>query len=166
MYVLRQINATMVQGATTAEASTPDLRVQIADMNPRYIMQLAASGKLSWGQAALAATSALSIPLPQAYVTTNNLHVVFTSDQTVEFNTTGGVATSHIMVRAGLNQVGSLVQCGPVATMSLTGHPTLTANVEWFLFELPLILTTAGWRDGSLATGVAGPSGWPITGGV
>jgi hypothetical protein len=157
MYVLRQLGSTMLIGAETSEAATPDLRHQIVDLNPRYIMQLSASGKLLWGQAQVAAAGTLSVPLPQAYVTTNNLHVVFTTDQTLELSTTGGAGASSVMVRAGLNQLGVLTQCGPITALSLIGHPTLVANVEWFLFELPAITTVAGWRDGSLATGVATP---------
>lgn len=157
MYILRQLGLTMLVGAETSMATTPDLRHQIVDVNPRYILQLAASGKVSWGQNALAANGSLSIPLPQVYVTTNLLHMVFTSDQTVKLSTTGGVGASSVMVRAGLNQVGTLTQSGIVTAITVAGNTTNTANVEWFLFELPNILSVNGWLSGSLATGTQQP---------
>lgn len=157
LYVLRQLGSTLLTGAETSEAATPDVRHQITDVNPRYILQLAASGKISWGQTALAANGSLSLPLPQTYVVTNNLHMAFTSDQIVKVATTGVNGTSAVMIRAGINQVGVLTQCGPVASITVTGNTISTANLEWFLFELPNILSVTGWRDGSLATGTQAP---------
>lgn len=159
MYLLRQMGSTLVAGAQTSEAATPDLRHQIVDMNPRYIMQLLAPGKYSWGQGIAAGGAGFSIQVPQNYVNTNLLHVVITTDQNADISIPYG-STSVIAVRAGLNQVGVLSQCG-IVTGAITVTPpssiTAAANVEWFLFELPNILSVNGWRDGSLATGTQQP---------
>lgn len=157
MYVLRQLGSTILPGNDASQAYSTDIRQQIVDVNPSYILEMAGNGKVSWGQQALAATTTLSIQLPQNYVTTNNLHVVFTSDQTVKFSTTGGVGSSSVLVVSGASQVGCLTQCGPVTAITITGNATQTANIEWFLFELPNILVNAGWRNGSITVGTAGP---------
>ncbi len=159
MYILRQLDSSTLAGADVAsEALTNDQRQQIVDVNPRYILQLAGDGKFSSDFTQIAGSgTTFSVPLPQKYVTTNYLHVCLTSDQTIMVSTTGANGASDVMVRAGINQVGVLTQCGPVTAITLTNPGATAANIEWFLFELPNVLSVNGWRDGSMATGTISP---------
>lgn len=158
MLILRQLDSSTLLGADALEDLTNDQRQQIVDVNPRYIMQLAGDGKFSSDYTQVAGSGAtFAVPLPQNYVTTNFLHVCLTSDQTVMVTTAGANGNSNVMVYAGLNQVGVLTQCGPITSLTITNPGTTTANLEWFLFELPNILSVNGWRDGSISTGVQSP---------
>lgn len=158
MFVLRQINMQMEAGAQIAsEALSNDVRSQFTDMPARCIMELAGDGKFSSDYTQVAASGSFALPLPQNYVTTNLLHIMLTSDQTVQVTITGGPATSNVMLRAGANQVGVLVQCGTVTGITVANTSANTANLEWFLFELPNILVNAGWRDAALVTGLVAP---------
>lgn len=159
MYVLRQLGSTMLEGVETSIAASTDVRHQISDVNPRYIQQLAAPGKVIWGQATVAAAGTLALPLPQAYVNTNPLHIVFTCDFTAGLVIVANGITSNVTVRAGLNQLGVFTQCGAgVTAISIVVATGATAaDCEFFMYELPAILTVAGWRDGSLATGTQQP---------
>lgn len=159
MYILRQLDSSTLLGADANEALTNDQRQQIVDVNPRYILALAGDGKFSSDYTQVAGSGAtFSVPLPQNYVNTNFLHVCLTSDQTIMITIIGGISSSNkTMVFAGENQVGVFVQCGAMETLTITNPGTVTANIEWFLFELPNILSVSGWRDGPLATGTLAP---------
>jgi hypothetical protein len=157
MFILRQLDSATQLGADSSESLTNDYRQQITDVNPRYLLQLSGNGKFSSDYTQVAASGTFSIPLPQKYVTTNNLHMCLTSDKTIQITTAGANGTSDIMLRAGTNQIGVLTQCGPVTSITITNSSASTANIEWFLFELPNVAANAGWRDGSLATGVLSP---------
>lgn len=158
MYILRQLDSSTLTGADASEALSNDQRQQIVDVNPRYILQLSGDGKFSSDYTQVAGSGAtFAVPLPQKYVTTNNLHICLTSDQTIMVTTAGANGASNVMVRAGTNQVGVLTQCGPVTSITITNPQTTTANIEWFLFELPNVLSVDGWRDGSMSTGTIAP---------
>lgn len=159
MQLLRQLGAQVAAGALTALSQTNDYADQVVDVPSRMIMQLAASGKMSRGFGQVAAAGIFAIPLPQAYVTTNMLHVAFATDQTLKLAWVDASGTRTAMVRAGLaaDQPGLLVFCGAVTSLTITNSAAVAANVEWLLFELPAITTNAGWRDGSLATGLSAP---------
>ncbi len=158
MYILRQLDSSTLTGADIAsEALTNDQRQQIVDVNPRYLLTLSGDGKFSSDYTQIAASGVFDVPLPQSYVTTNNLHLCLTSDQTIQVATTGANRNSTVMGRAGLNQGGGLTQCGPVTSITITNPQAVAANVEYFMFELPNVLSVAGWRDGALATGTTSP---------
>lgn len=159
MFVLRQIASAVAAGAKTALAAADQVVNQVVDVSSRMIMALLGPGKVSADFTQVAATVTFNIPLPQAYVTTNMLHVSLASDQTVEVSWTIGGVVQNAMIRAGLatDQNGVLVFCGPVTALSVKNPQAVAANVEWLLFELPAIGTVAGWRDGSLATGLTAP---------
>lgn len=159
MYILRQLDSSTLLGADANEALTNDQRQQIVDVNPRYILALAGDGKFSSDYTQVAGSGAtFSVPLPQNYVNTNFLHVCLTSDQTIMVTTAGGIGASNTMIFAGTDgQLGVLAQCGIVTSLTITNPGTTAANIEWFMFELPNILSVNGWRDGPLATGTLAP---------
>lgn len=159
MYILRQIDSTTLAGAQSSEAMSNDQRQQIADMNPRYVMQLAGDGQFSSDFTQIAGSGATyNVPLPLNYTAGQMLHICLTTDQTIMITTTGGpFGTSNTMIYAGTSSPGILVQCGVITSLTITNPGATAANVEWFMFQLPNILVNAGWKDGSLATGLIAP---------
>lgn len=154
MLALRQLAAVLADGAVSDMSSVGDFHYRLVDVNPRMVMKLTDDGRVSTGLTQVASGGGTyTIPLPQSYVNTNQLYVLLTSDQTVKLTLTTPSLTSNALIRAGLNQVGIVALCDLVNSLVITNAGGTAANVEWFLFELPAITTTAGWRDGSLALG-------------
>lgn len=159
MQALRQISASVASGAITQLCQTNDYAHQIVDVPSRMVLQLADEGKLSSAFTQVAAAGTFTIPLPQNYDQTKNLLVAFATDKTLKLAWTDTGGTRTAMVRAGLasDQPGLVVFCGPISALVVTNSAAATATVEWLLLELPDVTKNAGWRDGSLATGVMGP---------
>jgi hypothetical protein len=158
MFILRQLNSSTLYGADAVESLTIDQRQQIVDMNPRYIMALAGDGQFTSDYTQVAGSgSTFVVPLPQNYTAGQMLHLCLTSDQTIMVTTTGGIGTQKTMIYAGTSSLGVLTQCGIITALTITNPSAVAANIEWFMFQLPNVLVNAGWRDGSLATGLISP---------
>lgn len=161
MYVLRQLGSVIVSGAQTALAYTQDMVNQINDPNPRYIMKLAGNGKVTSDSTILSSLASFSVPLPQNYDSTKRLHVTLVSDKTVKVSLVSSVTgSSDFMLRAGLasDQQGISNFCGVISSITVLNPQGSSANLEWMIFEMPDINSTLGWRDGSISTGILGPT--------
>lgn len=155
MYALRQISASCVEGGKTELSAAEKTVYQLADIHPRYILNIG-NGKAISDYISIAATGgSFSLPLPNGYDASKRLFVLIRSTKTIKCAVVSpDHPASTTLIRAGNNQDGIYSVVETITSITLTNPQSSVAKVEYFLFEYPDITNNTGWRSGEQSTGL------------
>lgn len=168
MFVLRQVTARLTAGLVQALGDVVTYPFRWIDVPRRMVLKLVGDGRMESDYVVLIPSATKTITLPNGYtagVTLANggkrLRCSFRSNDVVRLVIVSpDQGTSTILVKGtngttNGNHDGYLVFTGTITSISIQAPATNAADVEveYMLYELPDLTTSAAYRDGTLAFG-------------
>jgi hypothetical protein len=159
MYLRRQIAVRVCNDIVDSLAEGTVFTYSLSDVLPKYVLKLA-SGKVIQDYIDLDAGESFSLPLPANYDTDEKLCVTIRSNERIKVVVVDpdlGTSTHLVMASSGTtdgDHEGILMWQGRVTSITVSVPATFdTAQIEFFMWEIPDLTIPASWRTGSQAIG-------------
>lgn len=168
MQIIRQCTAKLVSGQPAALGDVSVAQFKWLDVPRRYVLQMAADGKMVQDYVAMATNTSHQLKLPSAYVPGTALaaggrplRCAFRSTDVCKLTIVSpDQGTSNILVK-GTNGAtngshdGYLILTGTITSITLAVPSQIAGpvEVEYALYELPDITQSAAFRGGTLTFG-------------